>query len=208
MAENWMSLRAYARHRGVRLAAVQKAIESGRVTAVRRRKENGRLQAIECTAADLQWAMNTDPVEAGKSGKVIVPPTMPGAVAESLTASDDDPDDALESPAGSKAPEGDKDPGGFYEGRARRMQVQAEEAELDLLERKGLLVSATAVENALMDMFRQTRDQLQNISARLAPRLAAETDPTRIDQLMNDEIALVLNELSRDAERFAAEGTA
>lgn len=207
MAENWVSLRAYARHRGVRLAAVQKAIESGRVTAVRRR-EDGRLQAIESTAADLQWAMNTDPVEAGKSGKVIVPPAARSAGADDPAAPDDDLDGAAESHTGGKAPDGDKDPGGFYEGRARRMQVQAEEAELDLLERKGLLVSATAVENALMDMFRQTRDQLQNISARLAPRLAAETDPNRIDQLMNDEIALVLNELSRDAERFAAEGVA
>jgi len=69
-AEEWVSLREFARRRGVELRAVQKAIESGRVTAVKR-DEKGRLAAIEVAAATMQWDTNTDPVAAAKSGKIL-----------------------------------------------------------------------------------------------------------------------------------------
>src|ERR1019366_3566186 len=49
-----MSLRGYARHRGVSLRAVQKAIKSGRIAA----REDGRLDA---DVADANWASNTAP---------------------------------------------------------------------------------------------------------------------------------------------------
>src|SRR5580692_5302217 len=49
-----MSLRAYARHRGVSLRAVQKALASGRISA----RADGRLDA---DAADANWARNTAP---------------------------------------------------------------------------------------------------------------------------------------------------
>jgi hypothetical protein len=46
-----VSMRAYARHRGVSLSAVQKAIRSGRVKLV-----NG---GIDVALADVDWAQNT-----------------------------------------------------------------------------------------------------------------------------------------------------
>src|ERR1017187_6910129 len=49
-----MSLRAYARHRGVSLRAVQKALKSGRIST----REDGRLDA---DVADANWARNTAP---------------------------------------------------------------------------------------------------------------------------------------------------
>src|SRR5271156_1675800 len=49
-----MSLRAYARHRGVSLRAVQKALASGRIAA----REDGRLDP---DLADTNWARNTAP---------------------------------------------------------------------------------------------------------------------------------------------------
>lgn len=66
--ENWISLRAFARRHNVRLSAVQKAIESGRVTAVKRNAA-GRLKGIEANLAALQWSQNTDPAQAERSGK-------------------------------------------------------------------------------------------------------------------------------------------
>src|SRR5712691_2315769 len=54
MSGESMSLRAYARHRGVSLRAVQKALKSGRISA----REDGRLDA---DAADANWARNTAP---------------------------------------------------------------------------------------------------------------------------------------------------
>ena len=47
-----MSQRAYARHRGVNLSAVQRAIDSGRITV----DPNGQ---IDPATADQQWASNT-----------------------------------------------------------------------------------------------------------------------------------------------------
>ena len=79
MVEEWVSLREFARRRGVSLQAVQKAIASGRVTAVRRADagpegQPGRILGIEVNAATQQWNRNTDPTEAAKSGKVIPAP--------------------------------------------------------------------------------------------------------------------------------------
>lgn len=69
-----MTLRAYANRRNVRLAAVQKAIASGRVKGDALRKDaRGRNVAIEAHRANKQWRENTDPVEAAKSGKTLAP---------------------------------------------------------------------------------------------------------------------------------------
>jgi hypothetical protein len=81
VVEEWVSLREFARRRGVSLQAVQKAIASGRVTAVKRADpgpegQPGRILAIEVTAATQQWNRNTDPTEAAKSGKIIMAPAV------------------------------------------------------------------------------------------------------------------------------------
>jgi pyruvate/2-oxoglutarate dehydrogenase complex dihydrolipoamide acyltransferase (E2) component len=47
-----MSLRAYARHRGVELSAVQKAIKTGRIST----QQDGR---IDSEQADVEWEQNT-----------------------------------------------------------------------------------------------------------------------------------------------------
>jgi len=47
-----MSLRAYARHRGVELSAVQKAIKTGRIST----QPDGR---IDSEQADVEWEQNT-----------------------------------------------------------------------------------------------------------------------------------------------------
>jgi hypothetical protein len=70
-----MSLRAYARHRGVSLRAVQKAIASGRIAA----RADGRLDAA---TADANWARNTAPrpIPAAKPVKrPVIVPTPEGA---------------------------------------------------------------------------------------------------------------------------------
>src|SRR5688572_2535571 len=49
-----LSLRAYAKHRGVSLPAVQKALRTGRITAL----PDGKIDSIQ---ADGEWAKNTTP---------------------------------------------------------------------------------------------------------------------------------------------------
>lgn len=55
-----VSLREYARRRGVTLRAVQKAVESGRVSLVK--DEKGNLK-VDPEAADKQWRDGTDPAK-------------------------------------------------------------------------------------------------------------------------------------------------
>lgn len=51
-----LSIRAYAKHRGVTEGAVRKAIKTGRIT----KNENGKINA---TLADQQWDKNSDPAQ-------------------------------------------------------------------------------------------------------------------------------------------------
>jgi hypothetical protein len=51
-----LSLRAYARHRGVSETAVRKAIKSGRIT----KNKNGK---VDPKIADQEWQKNTDPAQ-------------------------------------------------------------------------------------------------------------------------------------------------
>ena len=66
-----LSIRAYARHRGVSHVAVKKAIDSGRITP----EPDG---TIEPNRADLEWAQNTvsarKPNPAKASSSVVEPP--------------------------------------------------------------------------------------------------------------------------------------
>ena len=52
-----LSLRAYSRHRGVTLRAVQKAIETARISTVLDEKGNKKIDQVQ---ADAQWANNTN----------------------------------------------------------------------------------------------------------------------------------------------------
>lgn len=58
-----MSRRAYARHRGVTLRAVQKAIKAGRIQLVG--------DKIDAQAADAQWHRNTDPDQQMRAAGVL-----------------------------------------------------------------------------------------------------------------------------------------
>lgn len=123
MVEEWVSLREFGRRREVSLQAVQKAIASGRVTAVRRAEpgpegQPGRILAIEVNAATQQWNRNTDPTEAAKSGKVIPGPSAPQPVApmaETPTAQPSQPSlliaDAPEPPGAPAGGSGNQAPG-------------------------------------------------------------------------------------------------
>jgi hypothetical protein len=188
---NWVSLRAYAKHRGVRLSAVQKAIETKRVTAVTRR-EDGRITGIDQDLADQQWALNTDPAEAAKNGKFAGTPA-PNTATSSTS----------ELPLGTGAPssappaKGSEDQNDYLAHRAKREEFQAKEAELSYLERVGALVSAADVRDQQFDIFRQHRDKLEQIPASVSERLAAETDPQRVEHMLRTAIRTTLNELSR-----------
>jgi hypothetical protein len=184
----WMGLREYARHRGDTLSAVQKAIATGRVTADAVRRDNeGRCIGIDQERADVQWALLTDPVEALRNGKL-----RAGAMDESAQMP------LADAPAAEK---GDNaaalaDTKGYLDARTREMEFRAKRSELDYLERVGTLVSADDARGVQIQIYREHRDRLEQLPARVSQRLAAETDPQRIEHALVTEIRTTLSELS------------
>lgn len=73
-------------------------------------------------------------------------------------------------------------------------------AELDRRRREGELVERGNVEEAAFSNARRVRDALMNIPARVASLYAAETDPQKIHQNLEDEIRTVLIDLIDETE--------
>ena len=78
-----LSIRAYARHRGVSDAAVRKAIAAGRITP----EGDG---TVDPERADAEWARNTEAPRSGtraNPARVAVPPeSAPAAEGQSASA--------------------------------------------------------------------------------------------------------------------------
>lgn len=206
MAENWMSLRAYARHRGVALSAVQKAIESRRVTAIR--EDGGRITGIEQIQADAQWAANTDAVEALRNGKALeltAPPAgsvaaAPGAVQAGAGVA------AL--PASEKstepAPASAGDQGSFLAARVKEAELRGQLLELDKLERIGELLPRSVVQQEFGEILAQLKSAMFRIWDRKAQALAGETDPLRVHRIGTEETRKVFDEFTSRLDRPAA----
>lgn len=199
---DWISLREFARRRDVTLQAVQKAIATKRITdAAVRRDDTGRLKAIDADQAAIDWHRNTDPELALRTGTVIPPPASVVDVAAA-------PVDALRQLAlpASDAAAADRAPledDSFRRDRAENERLKKVNAELDLAERLKLLVPVKDVRRVAFESLRETHDTLIRLPDRLAPLIAAETDPVKIHALMTHEIRGALNALADRAGKLA-----
>jgi len=88
----------------------------------------------------------------------------------------------------------------YDEARRRQAAADATRAEVELAVRLGELVRASDVRAAVGPRLIAARDRLLNISARVAPLLAVETDAAIIAGLIDVEIHQALAELSRAAD--------
>ena len=184
-----MSLRAYARHRGVSLRAVQKALKSGRISA----REDGR---VDAEVSDTNWARNTAPrpiLATSPRSKltahnVPVPKTAPerahhhSETRPFVRQSSEPPrlESGLE----------------YSKARAVRESYLARLAKIDFEERTGKLVSRDEMQVVAFNRYRTFRDGMLNIPNRLAAVLAAETDPRQVHELLSTEIRKALTEFS------------
>ena len=164
-----MSLRAYARHRGVSLRAVQKALASGRISA----REDGRLDA---DVADADWIRNTAPRPQHCQLSQQRRRHSPQIGHHHTEVPRREPSDPPKLESGLE----------YSKARAVREGYQARLTKLDYEERSGKLVSADEVQVAAFNRFRQFRDGMLNIPDRLAAVLAAEGDPGRVHELLVD----------------------
>lgn len=167
---NLITQSEYAKLRGVSEAAVSKAISGGRISLI-----DGKIDPV---VADMQWKANS---RARASAQ------QPGQLAL---------DDATASiRVDSTEPDGPK-VDGYMLSRNRREAAEAERAELSLAEDKGELIRVDAVKGVLGSMFSATRDALLQLPARMAPLLAAESDPAAVQTLLHAEIHQALQVLA------------
>src|ERR1700689_200867 len=184
MSKAPMSLRAYARHRGVSLRAVQKAIASGRISA----RADGLLDAA---AADANWARNTAPrpIPAAKppAKRPVIVPTPKGAHHHAA------PRPAVREPVEPPRLESGLE---YSKARTVRESYLARLAKIDFEERTEKLASRDEIKVAACNRYRTFRDGMLNIPDRLAAVLAAESDPRRTHELLSTEMRKALTGFS------------
>lgn len=181
-----MGLREYARHKGCRLWAVQKAIKAGRIAVDAAGK-------IDSEAADQAWAANTDQAKQRKEAPVAPPPELPLLTGEIQQAP---PMKGLEwpewpgwtpptpenlPPAGvenSKVVNGDS----FMAAKTRLawMEVAAREAELAAA--RGETVGAEAARKVFRDIGRIYARARAAAASEITPQLVGLVDPNEIER--------------------------
>lgn len=205
MAEDWISLREFARRRRVALQAVQRAIASGRVSgAAVRRDAAGRLQAIEWHRATDEWNRRTDPDLALRTGTIVPGPTQDTTQpAASVVTGVESPQ-----PRAQSTVEPEVGPSGgdteFHRHRTEKARLDVERQRADLAERMGALARVDDMRATAHEVGRLVHNKLMELPERLSPLLAVETDPLRVHALLTSEIRGVLNALADRARALGA----
>jgi len=179
-----LSIRGYARHRGVSHTAVRKALASGRITA------NGD-GSINPTTADQDWATSTDISKPRNSVT-----GRPQVASRMSTPRRAQPDPALAEPPlpGTGGPS--RLASSYADSRAARESYLARLAKLEFEERSGKLVDADEVRAQVFALGRRMRDAMLALSDRVAPLLVGQTDPAVVHRILTEEIQSCLSELS------------
>ncbi len=148
-----LSIRAYARHRGVSDTAVRKAIEAGRITP----NADGTINAAQ---ADAQWSKNTDAAQQRGKHKPVSNEAIAG-IRETLGES-----------AGAFEPKG----GGttLLQAKTANEVLKAHTNRVRLARLKGELVNRDQAVAHVFKMARAERDAWLNWPARVAAQMAAD----------------------------------
>ena len=190
-----VSLRAYARHRGVSLRAVQKAIQAGRI-------EKTPAGKIDVQIADTQWDRRTAP------RPIIANQPRNPQKQEAVPADGRQPAEPNHTPNAVADPRMDLPRGDlpgasgvdYSRARAVRENYLARMSKLDFEERSGKLISRDEVQVAAFNKFRTFRDGMLNLPDRLAAILAAEADPTKVHEILATEIRKALVGFADDTD--------
>mgnify|MGYP003593591897 CR=1 FL=1 len=192
-----MSLRAYARHRGVALSAVQKAIATGRIQT----EANGTIDPVK---ADAQWDQHTRTSQPTTpkvvTSQVVTPKVVtPQVVSTERAAVLSTPPTA--SFASSTAPNDEARGVDYNKARAVRETYAARLAKLDFEERTGKLLNADEVQVKHFNLARQLRERIQQIPRKVAPDLIAlvvvNPDLRSVIDILDTAIREALEDLTR-----------
>lgn len=86
--------------------------------------------------------------------------------------------------------------GSYDEARTRKVNAEAEIAELELAKVRAQLVIADDVVKAWTDVLGMLKSKLTNIPSKAAPIVASETDAGQIEAMLTDLINETLEELA------------
>lgn len=180
-----MGYREYARHRGVTLGAVQKAIRAGRISV----NENGK---IDSDAADSAWHANTDVsrVAVNVLESAPVQRQIPLAPASAPTASP--PPAGVEDADPPELSGSDRVANEYREHRATRERFQALKQQLEYEQLVGTMINVDDAKRIAYTSFRALRDAVMNVAPRIKDQLAAMSDPHDVEQLVESELAAAL----------------
>ncbi len=145
-----ISIRAYARHRGVTDTAVHKAIRTGRITP----EADG---SIDADRADGEWARNTEPPKTGTRKQAV-----------KVTANGEPAAPSSVAPGGTS----------LLQARTVNEVVKAQTNKVRLARLKGELVDRPQAIAHVFRLARNERDAWLNWPARIASQLAAKLGVT------------------------------
>lgn len=165
-----LSIRAYAKHRGVTEGAVRKAIKQGRIS----KKDNCK---IDPNLADKEWSKNTDPAQIKKSE--VKEPTQ------------DSSNISTPSSPLSVGPS-------YQQSRAIKEAYNAKLTRLQFEKESKKLISVDEVKISAFNAARMTRDRMLNIPDRVIPALVGKTDIFEMKEILKTEIVKALEELSKN----------
>ena len=150
-----LSIRAYARHRGVSHVAVKKAIDTGRITP----EADG---TIEPNRADLEWAQNTVAARKPVAAKTASPAAEPIRPASA--------------PVESVAPMLSAGGTSLLQARTVNEVVKAQTNKVRLAQLKGDLVDRSQAIAHVFRLARTERDAWLNWPARISAEMAAKLE--------------------------------
>lgn len=198
-----LTVRGYARHRGVSHTAVVKALATGRITL-------GPEGRIDPTLADQQWAVATDLSKpsnsvTGEPGRRSRPSARhrQGSATPHVAAATRG---VADREAGVPVSTGERVAASYRESLAAREAYRARLAKLDFEERTGKLVNADEVRAATFRVARATRDRIMGVPARLAPILAATSDQLEVQRMLEEALRDVCAETSHAVRAMKTAG--
>lgn len=153
--------------------AVQKAIETGRISTIPGDKGHAK---IDPEVADIQWAKNTRPDQQERGSLKEFEKTQADLIGQPDTPTS-----------------------GLSLEKAETESVRRQLMELQLAQKRGELIKADDVERAMSSKLRMASEALNSLADRIAPLLAAETNVDVVDKLLRTEIRRAMSLIAQQA---------
>lgn len=177
-----MGYREYSRHAGVTLRAVQKAIEAGHIQVQDGKK-------IDSFQADRDWRNSANVLRPVLS----VTQAEKRAVSSAAHACEESDEPGAGGGEGdAEAIEQDGSTSEYRTHRATREKFSALKQELEYKQLAGELILVGEAKRIAYTTFRNIRDSVLNVPARLKDQLAAVTDPHQCERIMEEALAAAL----------------